>query len=147
MLAQAAALHRDTRQVCLFSEVQGQQSPNALSLTSELCNIMYSHPLFLKAVYKKTLWPWRNILKQFLRCKVFSLKPNLTESPVHMEGTVRCRVAQWHKWVFVLPCGSYIISRLQLQHWLLKGLVGDPHGTLDPTLNPPDFYLSHRSCC
>lgn len=55
---------------------------------------------------------------------------------------------QWHKRVFVLPCGSYIISRLQFQGWLLKALmVPDPCGTLDPPLNLSDFYLSHRGHC
>lgn len=55
---------------------------------------------------------------------------------------------QWHKRVFVLPCGSYIISRLQFQGWLLKGsVVPDPCGTLAPPLNPSDFYLSQRGRC
>lgn len=85
------------------------------------CNLtqpwLYHHPVFW-SLSRKTPWPWRYILKHSLHCQVFFLKPNPTESPVHMEGTVRHCVAQWHKWVFVLPCGSYIISSLQLQDWL-----------------------------
>lgn len=68
-------------------------------------------------------------LKQLLHCK---------------ENIIPQGAAQ-HKWLFVLLCGSYLISRFQFLDQLLEDLMGDPCGTLDPELHCLDFYLSHRS--
>lgn len=78
--------------------------------------------------------------------QVFSLK----QDPLHCRGQCNrraapaCCVAQWHKCFFVLSCESCIICRLSVPAGLndsrvLEGL--DPHGSVDPALNPSDFYL------
>lgn len=103
--------------------------------------IMDSHLLFLSTV-SETLWPWRDILNQVSCCwNMISQKAQCIWRACGVPSG-----KQWHKWVFVLPFGSYITSRLQFQGWLLKGLVGDPCGTLDPPLNPSDFiYLTEAA--
>lgn len=52
------ALRRHARQVCLLSEVQG---PNTTSLTSVGYNLIFPHPMILKAVQKNSLTLKRHI--------------------------------------------------------------------------------------
>lgn len=85
---------------CESSSVRRAPMLHPWPLLTRSCSPMLDVLCFWR-VSKQTLWPWRYIFKRFLRCKVFFLKHNLTGNLVHMKGTVRHRVAQWHKWVFV----------------------------------------------
>lgn len=77
--------------------------------------------------------------------QVFSLK----HDPLHRRlqcnrrAAPACCVAQWHKCFFVLSCESCIICSRSVPAGLNCCRVWklDPHGSLDPALNPPDFYL------
>lgn len=133
---------QSTRYLCVPSGVQGHRGSNSLSLTPAR-GTQHSRPLFFRSL-GETSWPWWYILKQFLEPQVFSLK----HDPLRRRAQCNRRAtpaAGWHGGTSVSLCclaslASFADFRFQV--WTAAGFwKADPRGSLDPALNPPDFYL------
>lgn len=104
----------------------------------------HNTPILCYGVSGETSWPWWYILKQFLSRRYF------------LWNTIPCAVEPSAIWgQRQLPGGTvaqvFLCAVLRVLHHLqtlgsrsepLQGFgKADPHGSLDPALNPPAFYL------